>query len=1111
MVMNLDCLIDSATVSFTQTTKSMQLAERLQAKPRAKTNFLFRIFHSFLFLLVFFSPGVRAETMAQGISLDEKNETLANIFRKVSAQSGYLFFYSDDILSKASRVSINVSDESIERVLELCFRGQPLEYEIINKTVVVKLRSPRRVVVAIADSLPTLRGNVRGPDGPIPAASVTVKGSRKGTVTDAQGNFELAEVDASSVIRITSVGYEDREEALNGRVYIEATLTIVADALDETMLIAYGTTTRRKSTGTVSKVSSKEIEKQPVLDPILALQGRVPGLSITQSSGVPGSGLTVRLRGQNSIANGNDPFYIVDGVPFGNNNNLPARPIFNQPSPFHFLNPSDIESIEVLRDADATAIYGSRGANGVILITTKKGVRGSPKLEVNLAYGIGWIAKKADVLGTADYRNMRYQAFQNDGEEPNQFSAPDLLLWDSVGSKDWQSVVAGKKAKQTTASVTFSGGNDFIQYHASATSQRETLVFSDDFYDRKNSLRLNVTGNSRNKRLTSTFTIGFTADKNNFPQTDLSQLALTLPPNAPEPFTPEGELNWQDGFDNPFAYHKRTSEATSRNLTANANVLYEVVKGLSATLNAGYNLLFGEAQNITPVSSFNPAWGVQSGVMDRSTSEQQTWIVEPQLQFVVGHKQSKISLQAGATLQESKSHSDLLFATGFPFDDALGNIQAAAQIFVFRDQFNTYNYLGFFGRVNYEFNNRYVFNLTGRRDGSSRFGPGKKFSNFGSAAFAWIFSEEPFMKGVGKSLSFGKLRASFGTSGNDQIPDYGFLNLYQSELIKYAGISGLAPFNLFNENYSWETNRKFEVSAELGFFNNRVLTTINYFKNRSSNQLIGYALPSQTGFSSVQANLPAVVENQGFEFENSLVIRQTRNVTWRINFNLTVPMNKLIEFPGMELSSYQNLFVVGESIFRNLRLRSAGVDPTTGLYRFEDADKDGVETEFPEDYLPATAASQQYFGGLGSSLTLKGFEFSFLFQFVKQTGFAAHFPFGQPGTLGNQPTFVLNAWKTEGDNADVQKFSQGAASGSYFQHRFSSAQFEDASFIRLKTLQVAYTFPSESFFRRRVSALQLYVSGQNLLTITRYKGFDPENQLSLPPLTMITGGIRCTF
>jgi len=401
---------------------------------------------------------------------------------------------------------------------------------------------------------------------------------------------------------------------------------------------------------------------------------------------------------------------------------------------------------------------------------------------------------------------------------------------------------------------------------------------------------------------------------------------------------------------------------------------------------------------------------------------------------------------------------------------------------------------------------KYILNITGRRDGSSRFGPNNKFANFAAVGMAWNFSEENFLKEI-PWLSFGKLRGSFGTSGSDNIGDYQYLNTYSvASGSLYNGVTGLIPSRLYNPDFSWEKTTKAEVALELGLFKNRVNLTTAYYRNRSSNQLVGYQLPAVTGFTSVNANLNATVQNTGFEADAQIKILKGKELQWNTGFNITIPRNKLISFPGLEGSSYANTYVIGQPLNIIKLYHLEGINPQTGEYQFTDFNGDGRITS-PQDRQVIENLSVRYFGGWNNQISFRNFNLAFLVQFVNQRSRNYNSSMPSPGQLNNLPIEALNVWSPQNPTGFYMPY-RNTSNPLHSMMQSSDASVSDGSFIRLKNIQLSYKIPmgEQSVFKN----VQIYLQGQNIFTLTNYFGIDPETGSAtfLPPLKTYAFGVQ---
>lgn len=417
-----------------------------------------------------------------------------------------------------------------------------------------------------------------------------------------------------------------------------------------------------------------------------------------------------------------------------------------------------------------------------------------------------------------------------------------------------------------------------------------------------------------------------------------------------------------------------------------------------------------------------------------------------------------------------------------------------------------------FGRLNFSWAERYFFNLTGRRDGSSRFGSGKQFANFGAVGAAWILTNEGFAKGLGSFLSFGKIRASYGITGSDQIGDYGYMDLWQTSSNAYNGRVGIYAGNLYNPGYGWEESQKMEAALELGFFNDNVFLTLSYYNHKSGNQLVGIPLPATAGFLSVQGNFPAIIRNEGLEIELVSKPIQKPNLKWSASLNFTIPASKLVQFNSIETSSYRFDYVVGQPLGVRQAFEHQGVDPQTGWHVYTDVNNDNL-LNITDDYKFNKTVALEYFGGINNTIRVKGFELTCFIQFVKQTGYNNFNIFSiTPGMMANQPVTVMNRWQQPGDKTDTQKFTSTFGQGNTAYTRNGDHKIGDASFLRVKNVMLAYEVPENVLNRIHVRKVNLFIQMQNVFTLTRYRGLDPETQsAALPPLRTIATGIQFTL
>ncbi|SHN40564.1 SusC/RagA family TonB-linked outer membrane protein [Chitinophaga sp. CF418] len=1076
----------------------------------------------------------RSSPIAMKVTFSVHNTTLHDIFDTISAQTQLHFFYSHNDLDDQEKYTFRAINEHVLTVVNRLVNKKGFSCKIEGENVVI-FRSPAAGAqtqedppAAAADPKTyRLRGQVLDSTGtPLPGATILIKGTNNRYSTKEDGQFFIPATTPHLVLKISYTGFDTEEYPVTDpEKDISVVLHQHTSPLDETVIIAYGTTSKRLNTGNVAKVASNDIEKYPTSNPLLALQGRVPGLTIYQASGAPGTPLDIRLRVQNSFLSNNSPLIVVDGIPLptGNQNInlLTAHPNSNV-GIFSILNGIDIASIEVLKDADATAIYGSRGGNGVIHITTKRGTAGKLKLTADYTMGVSQVSSKLSLLNTPQYLSLRHEAFRNDklalSNTPGAPGyAPDILSWDTTRYTDWQKWQIGGNAPTSRANLFLSGGNATTQLMTSLGFYREGTVLPSDMAYLRGTASFSLNHRSADDKFRLGVYANYGKDRNDMFNNSLS---ILLPPNAPKLYNDDNQFNWIEGnepFKNPAAELLKTYVHETENQIVNLNAEYAILQDLKVKFNLGYNSLMANENLRIPIKSQNPYLTDNiTGTSSFGNNNFKSYLVEPQAEYNRRINNGELTILGGASFQYTSNYTFTITGTGYTSDALLSSIDGAPIISSKLTNRLEYKYGAVFGRITYKLRNRYIVNLSGRRDGSSKFSPEHRFSNFGSVGAAWIFSEEPFVKGVLPFLSFGKLRSSIGVTGNDQIADYKYLDTWSLSFGNpYQNTTTMTPDALYNPAYTWERTRKIEAALELGFFKDRLLTSFAYFQNRSDNQLLNYALPIQTGFTGILKNFDALVQSSGWEFAINGDIIKSKSFIFNAAFNISIPRNKLLRFNNLANSSYAGTYVIGESLNVLYKLQSKGVSSDSGVFRLADADGNGHYTS--ADYKVIGSLDPVYHGGVQLNVQYKRFSFSLAGEFRKQL--VPNYLYGTyvnnffPGTMVNQSDIVLNHWRQKGDNARYPKYSTkptGTVYGSRKEIVNSEEAYSDGSFLKCRNVAVSYTLDMHKRKDKRPVQLTIFCNAQNLFTISRYKEGDPEtaNILFLPTLRTIAGGIR---
>ncbi|WP_165973357.1 SusC/RagA family TonB-linked outer membrane protein [Pedobacter sp. ok626] len=1075
---------------------------------------------------------VSAIGFAQKVTFVSKNATMKVLFSQIYQQTGYSVLMAGKNVKSTDVIAVAFKNTPLEEVIRKSLANRLVTYTIEDQMIVIRdLKMPANPVVP-KDTSFLVEGYVVNSQGdPLLGATVkltSLESSFIGT-TDQTGRFRFS-AHKGDVLTLTYLGYESKRIKISTANLGSIVLQLKQESLDEVQIvIGYGSTTERLNTGNVAVVNADDIKKQPVTNVLQALQGVVPGLQVNQTNGFSSAPFSVKLRGQNNLAvSGNigvnsisEPLYVIDGVPLisgsttgqqnvGINQNSFSGPTGGQ-SPLYGINPADIESISVLKDADATAIYGARGANGVIIITTKKGQVGGTSIDANVYSGVSLQAKTLNLMNTSQYLEMRKRAFENDNLVPDNGNGYDLTLWDNSRYTDWQKELLGT-AHTTDAQLSLSGGAQNTTFRLNGGFNTRTPPFKGNYKEQRGSGMLSINNTAFGERLTTSAMLNFSSTLSNLPSVDPTSL-IFLAPNAPALLDANGKPNfegWNAAGGLPYEAlgMQRIYSANTKNLITNLSLKYKLMDGLELSSSMGYSLTRQNQLQKAPASTFAPSSFVQRETTFGANNNS-TWLIEPNLNWRRSFGNHHLQVLVGATFQNSSADGSVITARGFTSDALMENIGAATEFSTIGNDYTT-RFQSLYSRISYNYNGKYVLNLTGRRDGSSRFASGKQFGDFGSIGAAYIFSDETFFRDHVSWLSMGKIRGSYGVVGSDGLGDYQYLSSYRPGNNPYQGTPTLDLSRLANDQFGWTTNRKAELGLELSFLNGRLATTFSAYRNRSGNQLVAYPLPATAGFSAVVANLPALVQNIGLEFSLRSQNITTDRFSWSSNFNISRNRNKLLEFPGLEESSYAGSYAIGRSISSIGMPKYTGIDPQTGYYTFADVNGDGEVDGFgSKDYIYKDN-TPAFFGALTNDFRYGNFQLSLLFSFTKQKGIYRT-QNTLPGSLSQGKGNQLILEQQYSGKAPLENLTTGNAGfrSDLFSYYRSDAVWVDASYIRLQNLSLSYNLP----VKLGMHALRVYMQGQDLFTITGYKGTDPATPalLSLPPRKILTAGLQLTL
>lgn len=1085
-------------------------------------------------LLVIVFVHVKAEGWSQTVTLHMDKKPILEVLNEIARQTKINFTFNQKVAMVSRPVTIHLEKGTVKEAMDKCVEGQPLAYEIkADKNIIIFIPTSTNFTAIHDNAKDTahelvITGKIMNEKGSgLQGASIMVRNSNKGTQTNSLGDFTLKGLD-DDILVISYTGYSSQQFKVSGRNSIQVYLQPALTELDRVVVQGYGVTTQRFATGNIVTVTADEIGRQPVVNALQAIQGRVAGLTITQTSGYASAPFKVELRGRSVISGElpSEPLFIVDGVPltiletgrgnyesgsFGFTQNNLTGPANGQ-SPFFSISPDDIESITVLKDADATAIYGSRGGRGVILINTKRGKPGQVRVEANLYTGSSFVVTYIDMLNTQEYIEMRKEAFKNSNIPLDPSYAYDFLVWDSTRYTDWQKFYWGKAGHNTNVELNISGGEKNSTFRISASYNKWTALNTISGADERASLQYNFGHKSTNRRLDIQLTGLYSFTKSN--NVSLGGNS-TLAPTAPPVFDEIGRLNY-NGYspvpnEYPFGNIFQPYIAKTNFLNTTLKIEYIILKGLKFASSFGHS--FNKVSQATkiPIASQNPALSNLTGQATFGNSNGTRNIIEPTLEYSNKIGGGTLTYILGGTYQTVNQEGNTIIGTGYVNDNLLNSI-ANAPIKDASDNLGQYKYVALFTRLGYNFKEKYLINLSGRRDGSSRFGPGRQFGNFGAIGIGWIFSEEPFVQNSLKFVSFGKLRASYGIVGSDLIGDYNHLTQWSASE-RYWNENTYYPIRHANPELQWQEDKKLELGLHFGFLKDRITAGISWYQNRSGNQLLSFSLPTATGFSAVYANFPATVQNSGWE--PTLNIKIIQNKIWELssNFQLGINKNKLIEYVGIETSPYADTYQIGKSLSIKKLLIYKNVDPISGEYTFDDRNKDGqISLSGDNDDRMFYDLTPKFEGGADITLQYKNWQLNVFFNFRKQEGLNAIYGGGAPGGMANQSKEVLKRWQKPGDISNFSRFTVFPVNSDAF-FLSSTGRYTDASYIRLSNLSVAYNLPATLQKKLKLTGCKIYARGQNLLLITNYKGGDPEVQRFgvMPPLTSIVGGIQLSF
>jgi TonB-linked SusC/RagA family outer membrane protein len=1011
------------------------------------------------------------------LSLSFNNISLKKVFKEIEKQSEFYFMYNNSTIDIKKKVSLHVKEQTIYQILDEVLEGAGIDYDIVNKQIVLTPEAKEKVQDNIIRSI-QVGGTVSDESGTtLPGVSVVEKGTQNGTITDLNGQFSINVENAESILLFSFIGYESQEILVGNATDLKITLKEQVTDLDEVVVIGYGVSSKKLLTGSIGNVDAAEIQETATYSLEGALQGKTSGLQIIQNSGTPGSAMAVKIRGTATIFGGSQPLYVIDGVPMTTGDFSQIGYGGQGVDASIDINPSDIESVSVLKDASAAAIYGARATNGVILITTKNGSKGKSKISYRSYFGVQKEWKRLDLMNATQWKSY-----------VNTFDPSFVSSLEPTISTDWQEEVF-RVASMMNHELSFTGGTDKTLFYLSGGYLNQEGIILGTGY-KKYSVRSNI-DHKLTDRLSLTFKNGLTYSINDRVRGDqeidgVLPNAISMPPIYPV-YDELGNYSETGSFKNPVATgNESTTRANTLRNISSFELTYRLIEGLTLKNQWGADFYNMHERRIEPLTT-------------RTGQEKNGMIIEARSNV------SKISQQLLATYDKSFGNHNLQLLAGYSFEifkDRFSYthgenfpqvypeyITSAGNIVEAYTGANDEGINSFFGRVKYNFSDKYLFEVSLRADGSSKFGTNNRYAFLPAGSFAWRVIEESFMKDQ-TLISDLKIKVGYGLTGNDQIGSNRYQNLYTTGR-NYYSLPGLAPLQIPNPDLKWETTKSFNAGLDIEFFKGRLGLSAEYYNNLTTDLLLPRPLPGSSGFNSFTTNVGSI-ENKGYEFTLNTVNFEG-DFSWTSSFNISFNKNKVLELYNDQPiifdegdSRASNSIIVGEPIGVFFIYESQGVDPSTGDLVLTDIDGDDVP-----DRMVVGNPNPVFTGGFTNIMSYKGFDLRIFMQYSYgndiYNGTRRYLENNSYGKTDNQLVTVLNQWMQPGDITKIPRFK------GIYNDRQSTRYMEDGSYLRLKEITLGYHFSQKALDKMKfISSLRLYLKGQNLLTFTNYSGLDPE-------------------
>jgi len=1028
----------------------------------------------FLFLAVL---KVDAKSYGQEVfSINNPSAPVKKVFKEIESQSNYTVFYRTDQVDLDRRVKMAITNGTIDMVMEQLLTGQPLTYKVIDKVIVIKPAMAVEENSEAAQQVEVSGTVTAGNTGELlQGVTVQEKSTNNAVITNSKGFYSIAVKDKNSVIEFRYVGYKTKEVVAGSQQVINVVLEEENKTLEQVVVVGYGTQKKKDLTGSVATISSKDLDNRANTQFGYSIEGKAAGVQVIRSSGQPQAGFSIRIRGTSSVTSGSDPLYIVDGVPTPNTNDI---------------NPADIESITILKDASSAAIYGNKGANGVVLITTKRGKNQKAKLNFNTSLTMSKAWKRMDVLNSTQFKDLMTE----------MGSITDWAKYNA--NTNWQDETF-RSALSQNYQLSATGGNAKTTYYVSGSMVNQNGIILNNNLKRI-TLKANV-----DQQLTKAIKVGTTLAYDNWKDRDVSEnnrngvitrLYTTAPIigirsiDNPEMYARSPFI---DDLENPVSTVYQPEHLYKNNrYHGNVYAEAEIMSGLKVKSLFGFEKADGLFTSF--LDSVQTRYGKSlHGQAQENTYKYKYWISENTVSYTKKIKEHNLALLGGFIISRGEHDNLYKSATNFSGSPA-GNHSpdVAVTKSIPSPDYSRESNASFIGRFNYAYKDKYLLTSNFRADGSGKFSDKHKWGYFPSFSAGWRISNEDFFKA--KGVNELKLRVGWGIVGNDDIPAYSRFGLVDTISNKYL-INGVAhtafiPTSLENTDLKWEKTTQLDIGIDFTILNNRLSFTADYYHKKTTDMLLAVPLNTSSGFAIAWQNAGSL-ENKGFEFQVISKNIVNRDFKWNSNFNISFNRNKVLSIVGTTLAVgginpagddfYTALVKEGKPLGSFYGKISQGVDKATGKIIFmQTADGSGDSVGIIGN------ANPKFIYGFTNSFTYRNFTLDIFFQGVSgnQILNATRVLTESMVLPMNQSATVLTRWKNPGDVTNMP----GVSPDDWHNSNPSTRYLESGSYLRLKSLTLGYTLPSSTLSKLKMSRCMVYFTAENLLTFTKFKGFDPE-------------------